>query len=103
MAEQERRQGTEPFRDEAERGGQALGGAPRPDAEPAGIRGETGADYRTGYSGYEDDRGGFVDDGHGGPRSDGHVPDKAGHGSGYGAFGTQDKSGRDDASEQGGT
>jgi hypothetical protein len=85
MAEHERGRDLRSFRDEAERGGRALGGTPRPEAEPSGFRRQTGA---TGYGVYEDDRGGFVEDYRGGPGSGGYSRDKRDHrGSGYGALG----------------
>ena len=85
MAGHERGRNLRSFRDEAERGGRALGGAPRPEAEPSGFRRQSGA---AGYGVYEDDRSGFVDDYRGSPGSGGYSRDKRDHrGSGYGALG----------------
>ena len=95
MTNEDRRRDDRRFRDEAERGGRALGGGVRPGAGGAvGSRG-TGDESR-GHSGYDDDRGGFVDDYRGGPGS-GTAPAGRRRGSGYGAFGFDDDARRETA------
>jgi hypothetical protein len=83
MADEDRRR----FRDEAERGGRALGGGAANGFGAVGRRGE--GDESQGHSGYDDDRGGFVDDYRGGPGS-GTVNPHRKRGSGFGAFGFND-------------
>lgn len=93
------------FRDEAERGGRALGGGVRDGSGAVvGYRSQDGgADYRTGYSGYDEDRGGFVDDYRGGPGSGGYARDaqQRRRGSGFGAFGFNDDARPRDAATEG--
>ncbi len=100
MADEDRRRDDRRFRDEAERGGRALGGGVRDDfGGSVGFRGE--GDESRGHSGYDDDRGGFVDDYRGGPGS-GAAPAGRRRGSGYGAFGFNDDARRDaEASHRG--
>lgn len=88
MAQHDRRQIDERrFRDEAERGGRARGGGIEDRGPGAvGFRGPEGFDYRSGYGGYDDDRGGFVDDYRGRAGSGAPPPVHRG-GSGLGAFG----------------
>jgi len=95
MADLDRRQMDERrFRDEAERGGRARGGGVRDGSGPVvGYRGASGGDEGRGYSGYEGNRGRFVDDPHSGEAMAGytrHPDSRHGHGSGYGAFGYND-------------
>jgi hypothetical protein len=84
MADEDRRR----FRDEAERGGRARGGGVEDSYGGAvGRRGE--GDESRGHSGYDDDRGSFIDDYHAGPGS-GTVNAGRRRGSGLGAFGFND-------------
>ena len=93
MADEDRRRDDRRFRDEAERGGRALGGGVRPGSGGAvGTRGF--GDESQGHSGYDDDHGGFVDDYRGGPGS-GTAPAGRRRGSGYGAFGFNDDARRE--------
>ena len=89
MADEDRRR----FRDEAERGGRARGGGVEDSYGGAvGRRGE--GDESRGHSGYDDDRGSFIDDYHAGPGS-GTVNAGRRRGSGLGAFGFNDDARRE--------
>ena len=89
MADQDHKQRR--FRDEAERGGRARGGGVEDGTGAVmSYRGAGGGGESRGHSGYDDNRGGFVDDYHGGPGSGGYARDKGGRGSGLGAFGFND-------------
>ena len=100
MAHEDRRRDERRFRDEAERGGRAPGGGVQDDfGGSVGFRGA--GDESRGHSGYDEDRGGFVDDYRGGPGS-GAAPVGRRRGSGYGAFGFNDDARREaDGSHRG--
>jgi hypothetical protein len=97
MTEENSRRTDRPsFQDEAERGGRALGGgADDRTGGAVGRRSMSGSDYGSGYSGYGNLSGSFVDDYRGGPGSGGSLPSRPRRGSGLGAFGYDDDARRE--------